>query len=38
VKGGDPGILIGALRQYQGRVVQTSLDDEQEAALRSALD
>lgn len=35
--GGDPGLLIGAMRQYSGRVVQTSLDEEQEAALREAL-
>jgi uncharacterized membrane protein len=38
VKGdGDPGMLIGALRQYSGQVIQTSLDEEQETALREAL-
>ena len=36
-KGGDPGLLIAAMRPYEGRVVQTSLDDEQEAALRESL-
>ena len=37
VKAGDPGLLIAAMRQYQGTVLQTSLDEEQEAALRQAL-
>ena len=36
-KAGDPGLLIAAMRPYEGRVVQTSLDDEQEAALRESL-
>ena len=36
-KGGDPGLLIAALRQYEGRVVQTSLDEDQEQALRDSL-
>jgi uncharacterized membrane protein len=36
-KGGDTGLLIAAMRQYQGRVVQTSLDEEEEAALRDSL-
>jgi uncharacterized membrane protein len=36
-RGGDPGLLIGAMRQYSGQVIQTSLDEEQEAALREAL-
>jgi uncharacterized membrane protein len=36
-KGGDAGLLIAAMRQYQGRVVQTSLDDEEEQALRDSL-
>lgn len=35
--GGDPGLLIAAMRQYQGTVVQTSLDDDEEAALRQSL-
>jgi uncharacterized membrane protein len=33
----DPGKLIGALRQYHGRVRQTSLDDEAEKALEASL-
>ena len=37
IKGGDPGILVGALRQYKGRVRQTSLPDEVEQALDSSL-
>ena len=37
VKSGDPGLLIAAMRQYQGTVVQTSLDEEQEEALRQSL-
>jgi uncharacterized membrane protein len=37
LKSGDAGLLIAAMRQYQGTVLQTSLDDEQEAALRQAL-
>ena len=37
VKSGDPGLLIAAMRRYQGTVVQTSLDDEEEAALRQSL-
>jgi uncharacterized membrane protein len=36
-KGGDTGLLIAAMRQYEGRVVQTTLDEEQEAALRDSL-
>ena len=31
--GGNPGLLVGAMRQYQGRVRQTSLPDEVESAL-----
>jgi len=37
VKDGDPGLLVAAMRDHKGRVVQTSLDAEQEAALRDAL-
>lgn len=37
MKSGDPGLLIAAMRQYEGRVVQTSLDEEEEAALRESL-
>jgi uncharacterized membrane protein len=33
----EAGMLIGAMRQYEGTVVQTSLDDEEEAALRESL-
>jgi len=35
--GGDAGLLIAAMRQYEGTVVQTSLDEEEEAALRESL-
>jgi len=38
VKSGDPEILIAAMRQYQGTVIQTSLDTEAEAALRQSLE
>jgi uncharacterized membrane protein len=37
LKQNDPGLLIAAMRQYSGTLVQTSLDEEQEAALREAL-
>ena len=37
VKDGDPGLLIAAVRPHQGTVIQTSLDEEQEAALRASL-
>jgi uncharacterized membrane protein len=37
LKRNDPGLLIAAMRQYSGTLVQTSLDEEQEAALREAL-
>jgi uncharacterized membrane protein len=37
MKRGDPGLLIAAMRKYEGRVAQTSLDEEQEAALRESL-
>jgi uncharacterized membrane protein len=37
IKSGDSGPLIGALRQYHGRVRQTSLDDEIEQALDESL-
>ena len=37
IKGGDTGILIGALRQYKGTVRQTSLPDEVEEALEDSL-
>ena len=35
--GSDPGLLIAAMRQYEGTVVQTSLDADEEAALRESL-
>ena len=37
IKGGDTGILVGALRQYQGTVRQTSLPDDVEEALEDSL-
>jgi uncharacterized membrane protein len=37
IKGGDTGILVGALRQYKGRVRQTSLPDDVEQALDDSL-
>ena len=33
VKDGDPGLLVGALGQYHGRVRQTSYDDDVEKVL-----
>ena len=36
-QGGDPGHLIAAMRPYEGTVLQTSLDDDEEQALRDAL-
>jgi uncharacterized membrane protein len=37
LKRNDAELLIGSMRQYSGTLVQTSLDDEAEAALRDAL-
>jgi uncharacterized membrane protein len=37
IRGGDTGLLVGALRQHHGRVRQTSLPDEVEQALDSAM-
>jgi uncharacterized membrane protein len=37
LKQNDPGLLIAAMRQYSGTLVQTTLDEEQESALRQAL-
>jgi uncharacterized membrane protein len=37
IKDGDVGLLIGAMRQYEGRVKQTTLDDEAEKALEDSL-
>jgi len=37
VKGADADALIGALRDFPGEVVQTTLDSEAEEALREAL-
>jgi uncharacterized membrane protein len=37
MKAGDPDLLIAAMRRYEGTVLQTALDEEQEAALREAL-
>ena len=36
-KGGHAGMLIASMRQYEGKVVQTSLDEEEEQALRDSL-
>ena len=36
-RGLDAGMLIAAMRQYEGTVIQTSLDDEEERALRESL-
>ena len=36
-KGGHAGMLIASMRQYEGKVVQTSLDDDEEQALRDSL-
>ena len=30
-------MLIASMRQYEGKVVQTSLDDDEEQALRDSL-
>lgn len=37
VREGDPGLLIAAMRQYHGRVRQTTLDEETEQALADSL-
>ena len=37
VKDGDPGLLVGALGQFHGRVRQTSYDDDVEKALDESL-
>jgi uncharacterized membrane protein len=37
IKDGDPGLLVGALGQYHGRVRQTSYDDDVEQALDESL-
>lgn len=37
VKDGDVGLLIGAMRRYEGRVRQTTLDEEAEQALEESL-
>jgi uncharacterized membrane protein len=36
-QGMDPGHLVAAMRPYEGTVLQTSLDEEEEQALRNAL-
>ncbi len=36
-KGGAAGLLIAAMRPFEGTVVQTTLDDEEEQALRDSL-
>ena len=37
IKSGEAGLLVGALRQYHGRVRQTSLPDDLEQALDESL-
>lgn len=37
LKRSEPELLVAAMRQYSGTLVQTTLDTEQEAALREAL-
>jgi uncharacterized membrane protein len=37
IRDGDIGLIVASMRQYRGRVRQTSLDDEQEQALADAL-
>jgi uncharacterized membrane protein len=37
IKDGDIGLLIGAMRRYDGRVRQTTLDNEAEQALEESL-
>jgi len=37
LRDGDPGLLIGAMGQYHGRVRQTTLDDDAEQALADSL-
>jgi uncharacterized membrane protein len=37
IRGGDAGVLVGALRQHKGRVFQTSLPDEVEHALDESM-
>jgi uncharacterized membrane protein len=37
IKAADRGAAIATLRQYHGEIIQTSLDEETEAALRDAL-
>jgi len=37
IKAADADMAIGALRRYHGDVIQTSLDEETEAALKAAL-
>jgi uncharacterized membrane protein len=37
IRGGDTELLVGALRQYHGRVRQTSLPDEIEQALDNSM-
>ena len=37
IKDGDIGLLIGSMRRYEGRVKQTTLDEEAEKALEESL-
>jgi len=37
VRDGDPGLAVAALRPYQGKILQTTLSEEDEETLRRAL-
>jgi len=37
VRDGDPDIAVAALRPYEGKILQTTLSDEDEESLRRAL-
>jgi len=37
VREGDPDIAVAALRPYEGKILQTTLSDEDEESLRRAL-
>ena len=37
IKDGDIGLLIASMRRYEGRIKQTTLDEEQEKALEDSL-
>jgi uncharacterized membrane protein len=37
VRNGDPNVFFGAIRPYEGEIIYTNLEEEQEEALRRAL-